>query len=655
MVFHITDFTDSEPEAESEAGGASFAGREHEDDTRDGDGRSEAPLESAGGQSEVEEVEERKVTIKSESGGSGSSHPLRITLRPNLNHLMHAEPSSSSSSAPKSKPKSKSKSTKSKSSTSASVAARHQPSDRSSLSPPPPITLKLGMKHALAEKAAYSSSEEDEEEEHQRPPPSKKKKTASKTSSPQTNTHAGGGGKGKNKLQPPPPLTTTTNMLSTTSASGSGSGVPAQHRKSYDWLQPSAAGASHHGPPEREKEGVPPPPHASGSATSSKITGWSPAEEAIGGLLDDVLPHDSPSSSKGKTGESGSKPKKSHKKRPADAPPGPGKAWRKGIKKGMVIPWKDEDEHGDSMTPPTHAASMSREGSPEPFDLMQRQQSEQSPSLPLPPTIAPAPAPVPVFVRAPSPPFIPADPAQLGFPVFSKPIVPPKIQLGAFPRVTQNFAPVNGGDTGPFPRREKVRSWKFAEKITLGVGGGQLKIKSWARGPPSELGRLIQADKEAKELSKLQRLKPSTPTPSLAATTTAPLDYLSPIGGGLGLGHEPRPPFTTNTSFDGSVTPLTLDKDVERDMEGGEEYSEFGGGDDESVVGSVAGVGGTVTPPVGNATPSGGGKKTAVGVSAPKSKTTKSKAPRKSKLAQEIVPTEDNSEIEPTPVATPVP
>lgn len=94
----------------------------------------------------------------------------------------------------------------------------------------------------------------------------------------------------------------------------------------------------------------------------------------------------------------------------------------------------------------------------------------------------PAAIPLPSASGAPSPPFIPADSTTLGFPVFSHPIVPPKIHLGTFPKVTSFFAPINGGDSGPFPRKEKVRNWTFQEKGIVGVGGGVMKYKSWARG-----------------------------------------------------------------------------------------------------------------------------------------------------------------------------
>lgn len=78
--------------------------------------------------------------------------------------------------------------------------------------------------------------------------------------------------------------------------------------------------------------------------------------------------------------------------------------------------------------------------------------------------------------------FEKADAQALGFPVFPKPIVPPKIALGVFPRVTASFAPANGGDTGPFPRKEKVRTWEAEEQTLVGIGGGTLKFQTWRRG-----------------------------------------------------------------------------------------------------------------------------------------------------------------------------
>ena len=84
--------------------------------------------------------------------------------------------------------------------------------------------------------------------------------------------------------------------------------------------------------------------------------------------------------------------------------------------------------------------------------------------------------------RAPSPPFVEADAVKLGFPVFRHPIAPPKYNLTLFPKVSPMFAPFNGGDVGPFPRKEVVRSWKMSEKTFVGIGGSALKYKTWTRG-----------------------------------------------------------------------------------------------------------------------------------------------------------------------------
>lgn len=79
-------------------------------------------------------------------------------------------------------------------------------------------------------------------------------------------------------------------------------------------------------------------------------------------------------------------------------------------------------------------------------------------------------------------PFVLADPTTMDMPVFSKPIVAPKMILSQFPKVTPYFLPNNGGDAGPFPRREKTRSWKDSERQFVGIGGGTLKFKSWVKG-----------------------------------------------------------------------------------------------------------------------------------------------------------------------------
>lgn len=113
--------------------------------------------------------------------------------------------------------------------------------------------------------------------------------------------------------------------------------------------------------------------------------------------------------------------------------------------------------------------------------------------------------------REASPTFVLADTKQLGFPVFSKPIASPKVSLGPFPKVTQFFAPF---DTKPF-KKEKVRNWKNSERQIVGVGGGTLKFKTWTPGecavnaltpgPQSELGVVLQAQREAEALAKAKK------------------------------------------------------------------------------------------------------------------------------------------------------
>jgi len=126
------------------------------------------------------------------------------------------------------------------------------------------------------------------------------------------------------------------------------------------------------------------------------------------------------------------------------------------------------------------------------------------------------------------------------------------------------------------------------------LSGGEVLIVS---GPPSELGRLVQADREAREIN---RHKPKAP---------APIDVTLPPG--FTTAPWDRPPLPQARSFE-STTP---DQHVE-DMEEGH-GSETGDGE-ESVTGSVR----------DGASPASRGRG---------SKTGKAK-PRKSKLAQEIVP-----------------
>ncbi|ORY25812.1 hypothetical protein BCR39DRAFT_542835 [Naematelia encephala] len=378
-------------------------------------------------------------TVKSEN-----HHPLRITLRPSLNHLIN-------------------------SSTSAPVPL----SDRSSLSPPPPITLKFGMKHATSAKASYSSSSSDEEDidGDMDVDVDVEADVDAASGHPQ-------GKKSKSET------------------------MPAQHRKTYDWLQPGTAAASHHGPP----------PRLSGWTPEGGETATTPSTTVTSGV------------------------KKSSKKRPGDAPAGPGKAWRKGLKKGMAIPWKEggtfQADGSIGYATPAGSYPLSQEGTPEP------------PPITEPPV-----------------PFVPADPALLDFPVYRKPIIAPKVILGNFPKVTAFFFQDNGGDSGPFPRKERVRDWKLQERVMVGVGGGQLKVKTWHMGPPSELGRLLQAEKEAKDLAKARKSitsqaeRPSMPSAQPSYEGERPEDDASEIGDGeesnagsvLASTQSSKPPKTKST------------------------------------------------------------------------------------------------------------
>ncbi|WVF66863.1 hypothetical protein IAT40_001606 [Kwoniella sp. CBS 6097] len=650
MVFHITDFTDSEHE---EGGSVAGAGASEGDEPMDVDSDLDQLAGSigtgptAGGSRAVsEDLEEivepkkkqKKKPVKPKSGTDGQAHPLRITLRPSLNHLMQSDEKPSGSKPTKSK-------AKKQSAHPAKFKAKQQDKDRSSLSPPPPITLKLGFKHALAEKAAYSSSEEDDDdidEPKPTPPPSKKKKVSA---APASGTSASTS-KAKAKLQAQSPAPGAGAGPSSTSGTPTSKGASsAAPRKSYDWLAPSAAGASHRGPPERER---------AGSIGSAKIMGWSPADEAIGGLLGE-----------GAEATVEKKPKRSHKKKVPDAgagaasTPGPSKVTKKGTKKVMAIaPKGEEGDASPAGTPHMRAtASFSRDVSPDPLGAMSPRASidipHETPSELAPIPVAastPAPPPVPAPPpRAPSPPFILADAKTLGIPVFSKPIHPNKVSLGTFPKVTQYFAPINGGDVGPFPRKEKTRSWTHADKVMVGIGGGQLKIKSWSGGPSSELGRLVQADKDAKEQLRLSKVKGAAATPT--ATPLDPTSASTPIPGlgpaaasGPNQASTPqaeRPPLTTANSFDvdspsASNTPVfgAVVSKTNNANRTDEDVSEIGG-DDESVVGdgngNGNGVAATPTPKAPakpkSSSPAAGGK-------------SKSKAPRKSKLANEIVPIE---------------
>jgi len=188
------------------------------------------------------------------------------------------------------------------------------------------------------------------------------------------------------------------------------------------------------------------------------------------------------------------------------------------------------------------------------------------------------------------------------------------------------FAPLNGGDVGPFPRKEAVRRWKMSEKTFVGIGGSALKYKTWTRGtfrylssnrlltpgPPSELGRLVKADKEAREILGVTAKEPVKK--KVVNTVTAP-----PTGTSTPVVVE-RPPLHSVLSTESTPTVSAMDVPME------DNASEVGDGE-ESVVSLKEGVVPTVPSPA---------------VPAPKKKAPakpKAKAgPRKSKLAQEIHP-----------------
>ncbi|WVQ79037.1 hypothetical protein IAT38_001129 [Cryptococcus sp. DSM 104549] len=586
------DFTDSEPETEPQPGPSGLAA-------------ASVAVDSDFDMEGTDDGAWSRASPQKTSGDANESHPLKVTIKPNTLTAIDT-PLASAPQSP-------------------STHRSH------SASPRQPATLKVSSKHSMAERANYSSSEEDDDADAGSAPSPKKKKRLSSTSP--SGSAPNSPSKGKQSIK----LHLGTQNLAVPPQPAGAATTPGVQRKSYDWLQPSHAGASHHGPPERERSRPSSPTGKSGSG----------ADEAIGGLLDAVM-------EKNDKDKAESKPKKSHKKKSADAPPGPGKAWRKGIKKTLQAQAAAAAAGGTgpangsgspATTPLFGSTSMSREVSLNPLDDVSPQSSQSHPATapreqtaPLPPPRAPTP-----------PPFILADAAKLGIPIFPNPIAPPKINLGGFPKVTQSFAPINGGDTGPFPRKETVRKWDHAEKVLVGVGGGVLKFKSWARGPQSELGRLIQEDKDAKDAVRLQKNKPTTIAPlptadvsvfSTPSSTPAVTPGLNGTTDPLAAAKAERPGLNHTVSFEkgGSVTP-------------GPEDDESDAGDREE--GDV-----TVTPPPAPA------KGTAAS-----GKKGKGRAP-KSKLAQEIMLSGDEGEtaeaagtggavkeavVEATPVGTPGP
>lgn len=192
------------------------------------------------------------------------------------------------------------------------------------------------------------------------------------------------------------------------------------------------------------------------------------------------------------------------------------------------------------------------------------------------------------YPREPSPPFVLADAKALGIPVFANPIAPPKLVLGNFPRLTSYFAPF---DAKPY-RKEKVRDWSYSERTIGGVGGSVLKFKTWRPGQPSELGAVLAAQREAEAIAKQKKKETKEAMERGEATPE-------------------RPTFGHSLSTDS--VPLHEDD--------GDNASEVGD-DTESVAGSAR------DSPV----PRGRGAASKRG------------RPRKSKLANEIIPLEPDDE-----------
>ncbi|KAI9632430.1 uncharacterized protein MKK02DRAFT_40733 [Dioszegia hungarica] len=604
MVFQLNDFTDSE-ESDSERpptsttttprrGNAATAAAASSSRAKGRATPSSPVTASASASASRASASPRSAHARGPSGSTTAStgHPLRITLRPSV-----LQPPTETSSAGPSRP--------------------HAPtatSQRSSLSPPPPITLKLS-RQSLAEKADYSSSEDEPdldmdiasipyvEEEYlerdasYRSGGSKAKKPA-KRAKVAHGVGAGGGGK--------KPSSASASAAASSAGAGAGAGasmpgpstgtggvslkIPGQ-RKTYDWLVPSSVSASHSGPPDRASETSSVPSPRPGAAEDHVERG--------------KLVEEAPMTA----------PVKKHSKRRAVADgPGPGKNWRKGQKKGLAgLKAESQLEPGSQEGSPSLAGMASVGGTPEPLDLP----------------------------RADSPPFERADAAKLGFPVFLNPIVGPKFALGTFPRITQFFAPPNGGDTGPFPRKEKVRTWKRGASTLRGIGGGTLHYKTWNRGPPSELGRLIQADRDAKEIQRAAKKagNAASAASASAAASSAPLFSDSALPAGAGA---VRPKLDQAISSE-SVLQLTPTQTQTQ----GDDDSEMGDRDGEE--GSVSGV--AASPAGASAGAATGaaakGKKRAAAGSAAGSaaagaggvKPVKPKPkPRKSKLGQEIKP-----------------
>jgi hypothetical protein len=210
--------------------------------------------------------------------------PLTTQFRPNLTHLINDDPTASvSDTTPPSQPV-------------------NSQSERSSLSPAPPLTLKLGRpsQHRIAARANYSDSSDEEDDDD----------NAAVASTSVTQPPAKRPAKKSKKTHPTP------------SAPAAGGSTEVGGTKKYDWLAPSAVGASHHGPPDRSGAVSPTVSQSGGAGTSvsskdgasdanRRMSGWAPGEDYVAQVAVETTVK-KPTKTKGS---------------------GLGKAWRKGIKK----------------------------------------------------------------------------------------------------------------------------------------------------------------------------------------------------------------------------------------------------------------------------------------------------------------------------------
>lgn len=290
---HARAYTDSE---DDESGAAPGSPRRSPSTARAADAKRASVPSPKAGPSKPSSADHRiRLTVGLSHHGAGPS--LRAAqFRPSLHHLVDPAPS-------------------------APASAEQPDVDRSSLSPPPPITLKLGRNPHYSGPPSQMppqsrpmgfSSDEDE-------PPAKKARKGSD------------GKKGRRDSPHGSPVD---------AGAGTDVAVPAARQKSYDWLQPAAAGSSHPPPErkvdERQRESLPtsgPLPSAPESTPGeeeSDAESASAADAAISEALGMDPPGSSPAPDAGESIR-GDKKASAKKRRRAEA--GPGKAWRKGLKK----------------------------------------------------------------------------------------------------------------------------------------------------------------------------------------------------------------------------------------------------------------------------------------------------------------------------------